>query len=86
MARKSCPRCGSTKIIEYELSYKCLNCKSEFRINNEDKIEAEDLLTVQEMKGILEELGIDEDEERIKRLKGILGYKNGDKDDSKQVN
>lgn len=82
MARKSCPRCGSTKIIEYELSYKCLDCKSEFSKNIEDKIEAENLLTIQEMKGILEELGIDEDKERAGRLKEILE----DKDNSKQVN
>jgi transposase-like protein len=79
MSRKSCPRCGSTKIVEYEFSFKCLNCKSEFKIDKEAKIEAEDMLTIQEMKGILEELEINEDREKVNQLKEILDDKNDSK-------
>jgi uncharacterized Zn ribbon protein len=79
MARKSCPRCGSTKIVENESSFKCLNCKSEFRINFEGEIEDEDMLTIQEMKGILDELGLSEDKTRSARLKEILDDKNNSK-------
>ena len=79
MAKKSCPRCGSTKIVEYEFSFKCLNCNSEFKTNYEDEIEDEDMLTIQEMKGILNELGLNQDKARAKGLKKVLEDNNGSK-------
>ena len=79
MAKKSCPRCGSTKIVEYESSFECLNCKSKFRTNYENEIDDDDMLTIQEMKGILDELGLSEDKTRSMRLKEILDNKNDSK-------
>jgi hypothetical protein len=79
MANRTCPRCGSTKIVEYDFSFECLNCKSEFKLNHEDEIEDVDMLTIQEMKGILDELGLGEDKTRSTRLKEILDDKNDSK-------
>jgi hypothetical protein len=66
--------------VEYEFSFECLNCKSEFKIHHEEEIKDEDILTIQEMKGILDELGLSEDKTRSERLKEILDIK----DDSKK--
>lgn len=79
MANRTCPRCGSTKIVEYDFSFECLNCKSKFNFDYEDGIEDEDRLTIQEMKGILDELGLSEDKTRSTRLKEILDDKNDSK-------
>ena len=79
MANRTCPRCGSTKIVEYEFSFECLNCKSEFKLNYDDGIKDEDMLTIQEMKRILDELGLSEDKTRSTLLKEILDDKNDSK-------
>ena len=79
MANRTCPRCGSTKIVEYEFSFECLNCKSEFKLNYDDGIKDEDRLTIQEMKSILDELGLSEDKTRSTLLKEILDDKNDSK-------
>lgn len=79
MANRTCPRCGSTKIVEYEFSFECLNCKSEFKLNYDDGIKDEDRLTIQEMKRILDELGLSEDKTRSTLLKEILDDKNDSK-------
>ena len=72
MANRYCPRCGSTKIVKYEDSYECLDCYSKFILDDESKIEDKDKLTIQEMTGILNELGLDVDKTKTKRLKEIL--------------
>ncbi|TFG21568.1 MAG: hypothetical protein EU533_05310 [Promethearchaeota archaeon] len=72
MANRYCPRCGSTKIVENQKSYRCLECNSEFISDEEIKIEDEDKLTIQEMTGILNELDLDENITRARRLKEIL--------------
>lgn len=72
MANRYCPRCGSTKIVDYSDSYKCLECKSEFILDDKMKVEDEDKLTIQEMTGILNELSLDENKTKGKNLKEIL--------------
>ena len=74
MANRYCPRCGSRKIVEDQDSYRCLDCNSEFILD--DEIEDEDKLSIQEMTGILDELGLNESKTRKKRLKEILDSKN----------
>ena len=75
MANRYCPRCGSTKIVENPDSYRCLDCNSEFILEDDIKIEDEDKLTIQEMTGILNELGLDEDKAKMKKLKEVLDSK-----------
>ena len=77
MANRYCPRCRSTKIVKNQDSYRCLDCNSEFIFDDDIKIEDEDKLTIQEMTGILNELGLDESETKAKRLKEILDSKDG---------
>jgi hypothetical protein len=72
MAKISCPRCGSHKIVEYDLTFECLNCKSEFKISKSLDLNKEDILSIQEMKGILDGLGLNGDKNRAKELKKIL--------------
>ena len=77
MANRYCPRCGSTKIVENQDSYRCLECNSEFLFDDDVKLEDDNKLTIQEMTGILNELGLDEENTKAKRLKEILDSKDG---------
>lgn len=73
MAKKHlCPRCGSTKIVEYDTTFECRECNLEFKKENLEKVDDENLLSVQEMKGILDKLGLKQDLDKLTKLKDIL--------------
>ena len=73
MAKKHlCPRCGSTKIVEYDTTFECRECNLEFKKENLENIDDENLLSVQEMKGIIDKLGLKQDLDKLTKLKDIL--------------
>jgi rubredoxin len=73
MANKQlCPRCGSTKIVEYDTTFECRECNLEFKKENSIDLEDEDVLSVQEMKGILDTLGLKQDSNKLTKLKDML--------------
>lgn len=73
MAKKHlCPRCGSTKIVEYDTTVECRECNLEFKKENLENVEDENLLSIQEMKGILDELGLKQDLDKLTKLKDML--------------
>lgn len=67
-----CPRCRSTKIVEYDTTFECRECKLEFKKENLVGLDDDDLLSVQEMKGILDELGLKQDPDKLTKLKDML--------------
>jgi len=76
MANKQlCPRCRSTKIVEYDTTFECRECKLEFKKENLVDLDDEDVLSVQEMKGILDELGLKHDSNKLTKLKEVLDMK-----------
>lgn len=76
MANKQlCPRCGSAKIVEYDTTFECRECNLEFKKENLVDLEDEDVLSVQEMKGMLDELGLKQDPNKLTKLKDMLDMK-----------
>ena len=73
--KQKCPRCGSTNIVEYDTTFECRECNLEFKKENLVGLDDEDLLSMQEMKGILDELGLKEDPDKLRKLKDILDMK-----------
>ncbi|MHA1107310.1 MAG: hypothetical protein ACTSPN_16585 [Promethearchaeota archaeon] len=70
--KQKCPRCGSTKIVEYDTTFECRECNLEFKKENLGGLDDADLLSVQEMKGILDELILKEDPDKLTKLKDML--------------
>ncbi|MHA1669039.1 MAG: hypothetical protein ACTSV5_00520 [Promethearchaeota archaeon] len=83
--QKLCPRCGCAEIIEYDTTFKCKECNLEFKKEMIGDLDDEDLLSVQEMKGILDELGLKEDPDKLTKLKDIFDIK-GSLNHNKQKN
>ena len=76
MANKHlCRRCGYTNILEYDTTFECKECNLEFEKENLLDLDDEDLLSVQEMKGILDELGLKEDPDKLTKLKDTFDIK-----------
>ena len=67
-----CPRCGSAKIVDYDTRFECRNCHLEFKKDNLVDLEDEDLLSVRELKGILDGLIPKEEPNKLTELKDIL--------------
>ena len=60
----TCPRCGSDKIIDYEVSFDCPLCKKEFDKSDFDLIDdPADILSVKEKSDISDALFEDTDKE-----------------------
>ncbi len=73
MANKNlCPRCGSHDIVEYETTIECMKCHFEFKKENLADLDDEDILSVQEMKDILDELGLNQDSDKLTKMKEIF--------------
>ena len=70
--KRLCPRCGSAKIVDYDTTFECRNCNLEFKKDNLVNIEDEDLLSVQELKGILDGLIPKDEPNKLTELKDIL--------------
>ena len=49
-----------------------MECNLEFQKENSIDLDDEDVLSVQEMKGILDELGLKQDSNKLTKLKDIL--------------
>lgn len=49
-----CPACKSTEVIEYVDSIECVQCNLEFFKEGLDELEDENMLSTQELKGIVD--------------------------------
>lgn len=67
-----CPRCGSKKTIEYEDSFECLECNLEFNKVKDKDIDDDNVLAIDEVKGIVDELGGSKYDNNVKKLKKTL--------------
>jgi len=76
MANKQvCPRCGSSKIVEYDTTFGCRECNLEFQKEISLDLDEEDVLSIKEMKGILDELGLKQNSNKLTKLKDVLDMK-----------